>query len=254
MKQQRKKIESAKLRLSKKISNNLTSYKKAIIKVIATEYHQQQQKNKEINIKNFATKLQKKMLVPVEIRKEIITNLINTEHFITTVWSDYFSEVADKEITLTGNDYLKLKAFRTIKFDDIEKEISNAVITEVKKSIHGKYGFNSIRKKLENSGLGMYTAENLTRTALAQFDNAYHVEIAQQAGAEYFLYDGTLSENSRDFCSEHVGRVYTLTELAEMDNKQGLPVQTSLGGYRCQHYLTALLDYNRKSYGELYKG
>ncbi|MFA5322922.1 MAG: hypothetical protein WC373_09640, partial [Smithella sp.] len=77
-------------------------------------------------------------------------------------------------------------------------------------------------------------------TAIAQFDSAYMHEVCEQAGIEKFLYDGMPAQ--RPFCKEHLGHVYTLEEIMQMDNGQGLDVLTSLGGYNCVHFWTPVVE------------
>jgi hypothetical protein len=89
--------------------------------------------------------------------------------------------------------------------------------------------------------LGWYQAATEANTALAQFDNNYHTQTAHAAGIDKFLYDGTIYK-SRWFCIKHIGNIYTLEELRNMDNGQGLPVETSLGGFNCVHYHTAIVE------------
>jgi hypothetical protein len=65
-------------------------------------------------------------------------------------------------------------------------------------------------------------------------------EVCEQAGIEKFLYDGMPAQ--RPFCKEHLGHVYTLEEIMQMDNGQGLDVLTSLGGYNCVHFWTPVVE------------
>ena len=249
----RKKIEKAKKELTKLILSDIENYKRAVIRRIFREYSSGYAKLDDKDIKKFADKLQKTQFVPSSFQVALFTSVQNTQTQIASLWDNYFQTVAKKDVSLSENDFEKMLALYQIEFSDIDAEIANQVIREVERSVKGNYGFNAIRKRLEKTGLGIYSAENLARTALAQFDNSYHTEIAQQAGAKYFLYDGVISPNTRAFCRKHVGGVYTLAELKAMNNRQGLPVETSLGGYRCTHMLTALIDYKRKNYGEKYK-
>ncbi len=45
---------------------------------------------------------------------------------------------------------------------------------------------------------------------------------------------------TRPFCEKYVGRAYTLAALSVLDNGQGLPVPSTLGGYNCRHLLTPM--------------
>lgn len=56
-----------------------------------------------------------------------------------------------------------------------------------------------------------------------------------------YLYDGPDDAKIRPFCSEVVGRVFTLAALRRLDNGQGLPVESHRGGYRCRHRLSPIL-------------
>lgn len=108
-------------------------------------------------------------------------------------------------------------------------------------------GFDALRHRLMERNLGETQATTLANTALAQFDNATMHELSSQAGISKFLYDGVLHPNSRKFCQERVGKVFTLERIREMDNLQGLPVETSLGGYNCTHWWTPLEAEPKKS-------
>jgi len=190
----------------------------------------------------------------------VITDLKNVESNIASLWDDYFYDqyksLKDNggrvPLAFTTADYNKIAALTQVNFPQLKDDIDKVVLHEIKRSVAGEYGYASLRQKLINRGVGGDDASTLANTSLAQYDNAYHIEGAQQAGAEFFLYDGILVEHSRLFCIEHVGRVYTIAELSKMDNKQGLPVIPSLGGYNCTHFLTALFGYVRLLFGEKY--
>lgn len=56
---------------------------------------------------------------------------------------------------------------------------------------------------------------------------------ADVAGIKEFKYSGPGAQ--RDFCKDHLGKIYTIDEIKNMDNGQGLPVLNFCGGYRCVH-------------------
>lgn len=68
-------------------------------------------------------------------------------------------------------------------------------------------------------------------------------ERAGQAAGEPigYLYDGPHDQKTRPFCLEVIGKVYTLAALKQLDNGQGLPVESHRGGYRCRHRLSPIL-------------
>jgi len=249
MNKSRKQIEKIKAGITSGILSGKNQYKHSIIRSIERIYLRNSTDG-SIDLQELTRDLKRNLKVPDGFKNEIIKKVYTSQQEISGIWNEYFGNATGGSFSVADID--KMHALYQVDFTPVETEVRNKVLKEVRSAIKGEYGFNSISKKLQNTGLGVYTAENLTRTALAQFDNAYHVEVAKQAGVVYYIYDGDTSENTRPFCRSHIGRVYTLAELASMDNKQGLPVTTSLGGYRCQHFLTALIGYERKEPGEVY--
>lgn len=83
------------------------------------------------------------------------------------------------------------------------------------------------------------TELNTTRMA---YQRVVHFEKAKKAGIDKFLYVGPDDDITRDFCQEHVGNIYTLDEIQEMDNGQGLPVEIYCGGFNCRHHWRPVSD------------
>ena len=50
-----------------------------------------------------------------------------------------------------------------------------------------------------------------------------------------FLYSGPVDKKTRDFCMDHVGKVYTRAEIDALDNGQLDNVFLTGGGYNCRH-------------------
>lgn len=243
MNRARKNIEQLKEQLRADVAANAVKYKRAILKQIDKLYRQSGSGDLESFAKNFLQNFK----ITAKEENLLLGDLETTQKQIADAWNEYFNQSPSA-------NYEKLIAVNSIDLSktSIEDDVKKTVTTEIKKGIAGEYGIQSITTKLKNSGLGSSEAYTLANTTLAQFDNSYMTEVASQAGVIYYLYDGTLSNNTRDFCKKHFKRVYTLDELRAMDNHQGLDVATSLGGYNCQHYLTPLVGYVRKEYGEIY--
>lgn len=240
----REKIKQLKAQLLADIQSNAPKYKRSIVKKLYTLLQNFNGSNTQEFIDDYLRRFQ----LTAEQKSLIIGDLNQTQLNISAVWDSYFNRL-DK---FQPADYNKLVAAFSVNFNDVEDKIKAQVEAEIKRSVRADYDSRVILKRLQNTTIGFSTAATLVNTGIAQFDNAYQIETAQQSGVEFFLYDGILSKNSRSFCVEHIGRVYTLAELKEMDNHHGIPVDTSLGGYNCQHYLTALINYIRKAVGEKY--
>jgi len=177
----------------------------------------------------------------------ILRDISKVQASITAIWNTYF------KTELTSQNYVKTLSLINIDFSAVDNTIKNTVSREILTAINSGYGFSTIQNNLNNSGLGFAQASTLANTYISMYDNNYMVEMAKQTGVIYYIYDGVILAHSRDFCKQRVGRVYTIDELAKMDNGQGLPVTQACGGYNCTHHLSAIPgNYNRKQYGEVY--
>ena len=131
-------------------------------------------------------------------------------------------------------------------------------IASIKENIVGgeeKYG--SLTRKLR-----MYTYD-----LYQQYDSAYNVKLAQEFGLTWFVYQGGLVEDTRDFCREHNNHVYSIAEsegwktwtprdavnITEFKQKDLDKVPSYLdypgydplidrGGYNCRHQLGFIPD------------
>lgn len=85
------------------------------------------------------------------------------------------------------------------------------------------------------SGISQSHCDTLSKTAMSGYCTAANMEKADLAGIEKFLYDGLLTTKTRQFCIDHLGNIYTRSEIDEMDNENLNPVWIHRGGYRCIH-------------------
>ncbi len=86
-----------------------------------------------------------------------------------------------------------------------------------------------------------------TNDAVMTFNSEYIQTISEDLGVEYYLYAGTLIEDSRPFCEARSGRYFTKEEVqkwASLKNWQGRMAGTNSstiftyrGGYNCRHQL-----------------
>jgi hypothetical protein len=83
--------------------------------------------------------------------------------------------------------------------------------------------------------LNLQRPRTLAQTSLRQFNNELTLVSAEATGTTTFKYSGPISPRTRPFCRAHAGKIFTLDEIDRMDNGQGLPVRSSLGGWNCRH-------------------
>jgi hypothetical protein len=243
MNKPRRNIEQLKDELARQIEQDVLKYKRAIIRQI--DYIARKNKIEgQVDIQKLSRQVMQQIKMPVVIQNLIVKDLKITQAQIAEIWDLYFEKdlKAGNVITFSDADYEKLRAAYQVEFSAIEDKLNFSVEQEFTKIIRQEYSYSRFRSELIKKDIGEFQASTLANTAVAQFDNAYMIENAQQAGVTKFIYDGTIIATTRDFCRERVGKTFTLAELEAMDNGQGLPVIPSLGGYNCRHYLTPIID------------
>ncbi len=125
----------------------------------------------------------------------------------------------------------------------IKADIRKVLQKELDRAIRSGIGPEALTRRLRDQEID--TAERvktLANTSIAQFNNSLTFEQAKVSGSERFLYSGPISVSTRPFCLAHVGYVFTLEQIALMDNGQGLPVREACGGYNCRHEWVAVPD------------
>lgn len=240
MNKRRRQIEEVKDDFRKQIETDTLRFKRAVIREIDYAYRQIKNSGQDVDLQLIMDKVFKQLRLNKTAQDILKKDVLKVQDEIATIHDLYFEKdlKLGKEITFSENDYEKLVAANQVDFSLIDDTMRTAVKTEFVKSIRDEYSFTQLRQKLNKRDVGDATAYTQANTIVAQFDNAYMAENAQQAGIEKFKYDGSLKQNTREFCRKNLGKLFTLKELGAMDNKQGLPVLYSLGGYNCTHFLT----------------
>jgi len=232
---EREKIELLKKEAAELFAKDADRYRWAIMR----EIDYLQRKYGTVNINNFPNIILNMFDVPRSAKNEIIRDLKEVQSQINPVWMEYFKMMTTSDMP----DYFeRLSSFYSIDFRKLDKQVKDTILRATAEAVRLKQGYPVLRQNLINSGLQGHNLNTLANTAIAQFDNATHTNYAKEAGIFKFKYDGVLHKNTRDFCRLHLHKIYTLEQLKKMDNRQGLPVETSLGGYNCTHYLTAIVN------------
>lgn len=241
-------VESMKKEFANDLLSGKSTYIRAVVRQIDYEFRQYIKDVEVIDLKNFGDRVTKRLRVPSAAAAQIQRDLEDVQLRIADVWKGMF-------VTKTGaaiDDTAVTKMLPSYQIDFSSIDIGGVVEAEAKIAINRGLGYEDLRSRLMAKNLGFDEINTLANTATAMFDNAAHVENAMQAGVIYYLYDGVEHPEIRDFCKKHLNRVYTIAELQAMSNGQGLSVVTSLGGYNCTHFLTALVNYVRKAIGEIF--
>jgi hypothetical protein len=91
---------------------------------------------------------------------------------------------------------------------------------------------NDLAKVLDSAESRVLT---LYDTAVSIFGRQVEAEQAGDDPSTTFVYMGPVDAKTRDFCLEHVGKVYTREEIDELDNGQLSNVFLTAGGWNCRH-------------------
>ena len=84
-------------------------------------------------------------------------------------------------------------------------------------------------------------ASQQVHDSLMQFDASLVIQAGKEAGADKWKYYGSVIRDSRPFCKEHAGKVYTEAEIRDIwqgdwaGKAPGDPFIVR-GGYNCRHH------------------
>lgn len=90
------------------------------------------------------------------------------------------------------------------------------------------------------ANLAVYSSQ-IVQDALMGFDGQFAKFRADELGLTSYIYYGTIIRDSRDFCVEHVNRIFTEEEARELwqqewQGKSGSDPFLDRGGYNCRHH------------------
>lgn len=106
-----------------------------------------------------------------------------------------------------------------------------------------------IRESLE--GRFAAYAGTYVDTALVSFDRRATFDMWVAAGVEEFRYGGPKDLRNRQFCAQHVNKVFSLAEILKMPPPSRLgPIQYAMAGYNCRHIFRPVFRDNASAAGE----
>jgi len=85
-------------------------------------------------------------------------------------------------------------------------------------------------------------SKTLVETSWRTMESGYTINQAEKVGVQKFRYDGPEDAKNRQFCAEHVGKIYTLDEIKQMYNDFGQSAWIYRGGWNCRHYWTPIVE------------
>lgn len=221
----------------------------------------------------------------------ITPQVVKVTTTLTEIGSEYFKMILDesmltrfdKIINATINKMnlrIGLKGGKSIKggfLDSIIKDTSTSTSIKnyISKSITGQIDSKQFIQGLSKLVTGNEKPGSLERQyqryaydLYQQYDRAYNTSLAQEFDMKYFLYQGGLIEDSRDFCVAHNNKVWSVEEAADWDRWmpwmgeypanyviKGDPYEipsylgypgyqplVDFGGYKCRHGIGFITD------------
>jgi hypothetical protein len=166
--------------------------------------------------------------------------------FIESQWHEL-----DPALTFTGIDSAMIEQLKTATYDEYAKygmDAQTRVARAMYQSIAAQVPVDNLRSvissiftgEVDKRGRPMTTyATNYTFDATMQFHRAVNLKKAEDAGFDHFKYVGSIIGDSRDFCRQRAGRIFSRKEIESWDfdwqGKSG-PALTNCGGYNCRHH------------------
>lgn len=165
----------------------------------------------------------------------------------------------NSKTTNTGSQEGKLGQSSGINsFATMAGKLNRDVKRVVDRGLRSNYKLDQIEALIKRAtSHGKHQSRTIARTAKLGKIRADYITESLRLGYEYFRYSGPSSD--RDFCSIHINKIYHISEILKLDNKQGLLVLIYMGGWNCRHrwervYGTMAKNiYIEKTWSEQYK-
>lgn len=129
-----------------------------------------------------------------------------------------------------------------------DSTIRNEVVRLSSSAIVNKQGFTAFRDALKDIVVTDRTLGQLNKyytnfayDAYQQYDRNFASKVAEGLNLNAFIYEGSIIDTTRKFCSQRAGKVFTREEAAEWQNEnfvgknKGYEPLRDLGGYNCRH-------------------
>lgn len=155
-------------------------------------------------------------------------------------------------------DATTLEALIRFRVEDIENKVTETIgrlrPIILENIITGTRPDTKALKDRVDGQLANYTATEVN-TALISFNRTVTAVAAEELGIKRFLYIGPIDKVTRKFCrdvlTDRTPPIYTIDEIAGMDNGQALDPLSFGGGYNCRHTWQPVSDTLAKELGAI---
>jgi len=175
-----------------------------------------------------------------DIGSEYLDTLASEVYQSTLTGRNFNATVKNLRQTINGV-YIKSNDAEAQRLVDVAANGTAAQSAAAVKELHTKYA----RDRAGNN-LRRYSTQ-MAQDSLMQFDASINTAIGKQSGVSKWKYYGSTVSDSRPFCVEHAGQVFTDDEIEETwsgswkGKSSGDPFIVR-GGYNCQHHWRPVFD------------
>ena len=169
------------------------------------------------------------------IDREVNTLIDETETF--------YKDLANVEIPALGeavrrrSDAQALTRLFRENMGQMREELLETTIDEAQRQIAaGNLNRTNLRDNILEAAEGkLHWARTNTRQVIGGLNRMHRDQVRIEAGLQRGLYFGDIRNNTRPFCRALVGQVFSVEQIEQMSNGQGLEVKTFCGGWNCIH-------------------
>lgn len=158
----------------------------------------------------------------IDIREQFESLGIERSSIFTALDKEAIEVLVNSDLSNIGNSFRKIAG-------DFKGYITRSIL--VQEPIKMETVLDSLDSTLARQ------IKTEINTAMANFDRSVTVKKAVDIFGDnpIFEYVGVLDNLTRTFCRNLVGKQFTLKQIEQMNNGQGLPVLTNGGGWNCRH-------------------
>jgi len=147
--------------------------------------------------------------------------------------------LASQSANLIGGTELRIAGLKALQLSDLLDEGDDLARALWKATVRGVFASRNVDDILEDLADVLDHTEPQIATLYDTSVSIFGRQVeALQAGEEpeaTFAYMGPNDDRTREFCRQHVGKVYTREQIDELDNGQMDNVFLTGGGYNCRH-------------------
>ena len=206
-----------------------------------------------------------KLPIPTEFKQITEADLVTIQQLKKIAFTQFqnlaneFSNTLAQEVyqsTLVGKPFAEVVDTIRAKINGIYQQADTVKQQELvdfiqKQKIAGKTNTEDFKTAVDElkqtygstvtgANLAVYSGQ-IVQDALMGFDGQFAKFRADELGLTHYVYYGTIIRDSRDFCVEHVNKVFTEEEARQLwqqewQGKSGSDPFLDRGGYNCRHH------------------